>query len=531
MAVPGIDGSIGSIAPMVEQLARSRPVVVVDFADERNPSLEALVDEMAGTLQAEVVGADGGPIDLWGQSIGTLVAAQLAARPELSVRRVVLVGTWTRLDWSIRRPWNPVRLSNRLTALTPRPLYRATTRPLMSLVCGPVGDGRDHPFFAHSEESERDDVVRRTGWEIGRDFSPELSRVEQPTLVMLGEDDRFVPDVGAEVAKLGAVFAGKRARVETVPGGGHVLLPSAAMTAAVRRMEEFLDGDGPSPAPAVEEQSGGPRQRLLLNVDVPFREGHVQAGTVGTTYLEAGSGPPVVLLHGASGGSVVWAPVIGPLSARYRVIAPDMVGYGSSDKPRAEYDKRYFARWLGDFLAALELGPVILVGNSSGGCVALQYALEHPEGVDRLVLTCSEGFGSLPVLPQVGIVVLNVLPNLPTARWLTRYLAYDPGKVDEAFAQYVVEVCRMPGGKRVLLRGRGRLVRPFSAEQLKGVGHETLLLWSRENRFAPLAHAEAARDAMPDATLEVIHHAGHLPFLEQPGPFNEAVLAFLERTR
>jgi 2-hydroxymuconate-semialdehyde hydrolase len=525
VAIPGIDGSIGSIAPMVERLACSRPVVVVNFSDERNPTFEALADEIAGVLKSEIVDAGAPHIDLWGQSIGTLLAAQLAVRPELVVRRVVLVGTWTRLRWSLRRPWAPLQVTNRLTALLPRPLYRASTVPLMAVICGPVGDGRRHPFFAHSKRSDRDDVVRRTEWEVGRDFTPELSRIEQPTLVLLGRKDRFVPDAEAEITKLRAIFAGQPARVEAVPGGGHVLLPSAAIADAAQRMEGFLDG--PTPPPAGEEPSGGFREELLGQVGVPFDEQRVDAGSVGTTYLEAGSGPPVVLLHGASGGGAVWAPVIGPLSERFRVIVPDMVGYGASDKPRGEYDKRYFSRWLGDFLAALDLRSVHLVGNSSGGCVALQYALDRPESVDRLVLTCSEGFGPLPVLPQVGIVVLNVVPNLATARWLTGYLAHDASKVDPAVARYVVEVCRMPGGKRVLLRGRGRLVRPFPAEQLRMVDHQTLLLWSRENRFAPVAHAEAARAEMPNARLELIDQAGHLPFLEQPGPFNQALLSFL----
>ena len=238
VAIPGMDGSVGSIAPLVERLGRTRQVVLANYADERNPTLEELAEEIAGAVRSHVQA----PLDLWGQSLGTMLAAQLAARPDLGVRKVVLVATWPRLRWSWRRPWAPVTLTNRLMALTPRPAFRAMSRPLMSLACGPVGDGRDHPFFDYVRQSDRDAQVRRTGWEIDRDFSADLARIEQPTLVLMGRNDRFVPDAAEEIAKLEALFADRPARVVALGGAGHVLLPSRAIDAAAGRMEEFLDG-------------------------------------------------------------------------------------------------------------------------------------------------------------------------------------------------------------------------------------------------------------------------------------------------
>lgn len=238
VAIPGMDGSVGSIAPVVERLGRARPVMVANYSEERNATLEELTEEIAGVVRSEVEA----PLDLWGQSLGTMLAAQLAARGDLGVRKVVLVGTWTRLRWSWRRPWTPVALTNRLMALTPRPVFRAMTRPLMSLACGPVGDGRDHPFFRHVRQSDRDAQVRRAGWEVDRDFSADLARIEQPTLVLMGRKDRFVPDAAEEIAKLEALFADRPARVVALGGAGHVLLPSGAVDAAAGRMQEFLDG-------------------------------------------------------------------------------------------------------------------------------------------------------------------------------------------------------------------------------------------------------------------------------------------------
>jgi pimeloyl-ACP methyl ester carboxylesterase len=233
LAIPGIDGSPGSIAPIVERAATTRQVVVADYGAEINSTLEGLSDEVARTVKAELEG----PLDLLGQSIGTIVAAQLSARPELDVRRVTLIGTFTRLRWT------ELRIGNAITGVTPRWLYRITAGPLMAWVCGPVGDGGRHPFFAAVRRSDPGGVIRRTGWEIGRDFSPDLLRIVRggrPALVLMGRGDRFVPDVEAEIGRLRALLADADARLVAIPDAGHVLLPSAAIARAVREIEGFL---------------------------------------------------------------------------------------------------------------------------------------------------------------------------------------------------------------------------------------------------------------------------------------------------
>ena len=230
LAIPGIDGSSGSIAPIIEHLARKRQVVLVDYSGENNQTLEALTSDIVAAVRSKL----SAPLDLLGQSIGTIIVAQAATLHDLPVRRVVLIGTFTRLRWKM------LRLSNLVTRITPRPLYRLTAGPLMALVCGPVGDGRDHPFFAAAKLSDPAGVVRRTAWEIGRDFSSDLSRLKQPALVLMGARDRFVPHINGEIIKLRTLFSGRKVKVVAIPHAGHVLLPSAAIVAAVAQIEGFL---------------------------------------------------------------------------------------------------------------------------------------------------------------------------------------------------------------------------------------------------------------------------------------------------
>jgi pimeloyl-ACP methyl ester carboxylesterase len=166
VAVPGLDGSVGSLAPVVERLAAHRQVVVVDYTAETHPTLDGLADEIGARVAAEVEG----PVDLLGQSIGTVLAARLAVRGGVEVRRVVLVSTFTALRW------RALAAGNAVLRWTPGWLYARTAAPLMALVCGPVGDGHDHPFFDAVRVSDPGDARKRTGWEIGRDFAVELSR-------------------------------------------------------------------------------------------------------------------------------------------------------------------------------------------------------------------------------------------------------------------------------------------------------------------------------------------------------------------
>jgi pimeloyl-ACP methyl ester carboxylesterase len=232
VAVPGIDGSPASIAPIVGQLSRDRQVLLVDYTDEVNPSLDELTAEAVAALR-EVL-PTGTPIDVLGQSIGTIVAAQLVARSDLDVRRVVLIGTFTGLNG--RR----LRLSNLLTRLTPRFVFRLAAPLLMAYVCGPVGDGWRHPFFRASARSDPNRIIKRTRWEIGRDFGRDLGAIDRPGLVLMGEGDRFVDDPVNEVQRLRSLFVGRPVRVETIPEAGHVLLPSAAIRRAIAEIESFL---------------------------------------------------------------------------------------------------------------------------------------------------------------------------------------------------------------------------------------------------------------------------------------------------
>jgi pimeloyl-ACP methyl ester carboxylesterase len=226
LVIPGIDGQPGSVAPIIERLGQTREVVLVDYSHEVNSSLDDLVAEIAAIAPERC--------DVLGQSIGTWLAVGVADRLGDRVRKVALISTFTRA-----RGW-ALRISALLTRITPGPLYRATTPALMALVCGPVGDGRHHPFLDGVARSDREGVARRTRWQIGRDFSADLRRLAPPTLVVMGEADRFVPRRRREIGRLHSIFGHAGSRVVTIPHAGHVLLPTAALERAADEIAGFL---------------------------------------------------------------------------------------------------------------------------------------------------------------------------------------------------------------------------------------------------------------------------------------------------
>src|SRR5690242_1116691 len=110
-------------------------------------------------------------------------------------------------------------------------------------------------------------------------------------------------------------------------------------------------------------------------------------------FVRAGSGPPLVLLHGIGNSAQTWAGVLDELAAHHTVIAPDLLGHGDSDKPRGDYSIGAYANGVRDLLAVLDVERATVVGHSLGGGIAMQFAYQFPEFVERLVLVGSGGLG------------------------------------------------------------------------------------------------------------------------------------------
>ena len=270
------------------------------------------------------------------------------------------------------------------------------------------------------------------------------------------------------------------------------------------------------------------RQLLIDKIEGLVEQREVTIGTIKTTFLLCGNGEPVIFLHGAGAGAVTWYPSINAISKNFQVIAPDIVGYGESDKPDAPYNRPYFSNWLKDFLKELKISKAHIVGLSQGGAIALQFAIDNAEMVNKLVLVASAGLGAkVSFWPLIGTIWMNSFPSSIANRFNSRYILHKPINRDPNHSSYSIAVLKYKGGKNAFKQGRGTAVSKIPEELLKQIENETLIIWGKDDQLFPVEYGEAAAKIIPNAKLHIIQNAGHLPLMDQPENFNKTLYDFL----
>ena len=263
----------------------------------------------------------------------------------------------------------------------------------------------------------------------------------------------------------------------------------------------------------------------------------------------AGSGPAVLLIHGVGDNSTAWQPVHARLAKRFTVIAPDLLGHGQSDKPRADYSVAAYANGMRDLLSVLGIDKVTVVGHSLGGGVAMQFAYQFPHLVDRLVLVSAGGVtrdvnialraASLPIGGE-ALAVLRLPLVLPTLQTLGRMLGTVIGSSgigrDIPNALRILAELPEPTASaaftrtlRAVVDWRGQVVtmldRCYLTESIP-----VQLVWGDKDAMIPVSHAHMAHAAMPGSRLEVFAGSGHFPYHDDPQRFVELIEDFIDST-
>lgn len=272
------------------------------------------------------------------------------------------------------------------------------------------------------------------------------------------------------------------------------------------------------------------RKNLINKIDGLVEQIEITTDSIKTAYLSSGNGSPVIFLHGAGAGAITWYPTIGNIAKGFHVIVPDIVGYGESDKPLARYDRPYFSNWLKNFLKELKISKAHIVGLSQGGAIALQFTIDNPNMVDKLVLVDSAGLGAkVSFWPFVGILWMNNFPSSMANRFNSRYILHNPSKRDPNHSLYSIAVLKDKGGKNAFKQGRGAAVSKVSEELLIQIKNDTLIIWGKYDKLFPFEYGEAASKILPNAKFSLIQDAGHLPQIDQPEIFNKILVNFLNK--
>jgi pimeloyl-ACP methyl ester carboxylesterase len=243
-------------------------------------------------------------------------------------------------------------------------------------------------------------------------------------------------------------------------------------------------------------------------------------------YVEAGSGSPLILIHGLGDNIAVWDSVIPPLAARFRVIALDQIGFGRSDKPLLSYRVGTLVDFLDGFMTELKIERASLVGNSLGGWVAADFALKRPERVERLVLSDAAGFAGLPKTMDPHTLCALRLASREDIRYLGPLTFHDKRfyqDVDLAFKERVIAGDSYTVGQLLdaMIRGDDAL-----DKRLHAIKRPTLILWGRDDKLIPLNFGERFHQEIASSGLRIIDNCGHMPQVECPDEFSNAVLEF-----
>lgn len=306
------------------------------------------------------------------------------------------------------------------------------------------------------------------------------------------------------------------------------------------------------PVPRDAPSGGVPRLRLVrkpsdeLDADVPDIRWRTVHG-YRRAFRMTGSGPALLLVHGIGDSSLTWRSVIPRLAAQHTVIAPDLLGHGASDKPRADYSVAAYANGMRDLLSVLDVDRATIVGHSLGAGVAMQFAYQYPERTERLVLVSAGGV-SQEVNPLLRLLSLSGTHaglaglRLPTVRWQARVAAGVvrrlPGNVGVDVGEFLRVFDALPDATarsafarslRAVVDWRGQVVTMLDRCYLTQ-GMPTLLIWGARDPVVPAAHAHKAHAAMPGSRLEIFAGSGHFPFRSEPDRFVAVLEDFLRTT-
>lgn len=288
-----------------------------------------------------------------------------------------------------------------------------------------------------------------------------------------------------------------------------------------------------------------------------LQSGFIDLGRLRVHHTYGGHGSPVVFIHGlGSSGYMEWRLNLETAAAKHRVFAPDLPGYGRTDKPRARYTIPFFARFIQRYMDDRRIRSAAIVGASLGGRVALEVALERPSLVRKLVLVNTLGLGrpavrfpqfayGLVSLPRVGEAAMGFARD--ALRWASpgmvrRFAGRAAGvstdlnrALDDEYLEDLREMYRTDGFSNAYLSTVRSLINPRAlfgghhdvSERLNELKIPVQLIWGADDPLFPVAHAERAHALIAQSRLAVIEAAGHTPQSERPEEFNRVLQQFL----
>jgi 2-hydroxy-6-oxonona-2,4-dienedioate hydrolase len=272
-----------------------------------------------------------------------------------------------------------------------------------------------------------------------------------------------------------------------------------------------------------------------LLIEIPNRMAYVNNYAI--RYLDYGVINPIksgatevlLLLHGIGASAERWLRVVPLLNRNFRIIIPDIVGFGYSDKPTVEYTMNYFVEFLRDFLKSIRIQRIHIIGSSFGGLLAAEFAMEFANIVKKMILVSPAGTMQTSTKTLDEYILAALYPTMENARRAFSDMAYDPKVVTDDIVKDFVNRMKLPNSKYAFMSTLLGIRNTQNLEnRLTKIILPTLLIWGREDKMIPSVHAEDYL-RIRNSKLIMIPNSGHTPYTETPSVFAKIALDFLMR--
>lgn len=235
----------------------------------------------------------------------------------------------------------------------------------------------------------------------------------------------------------------------------------------------------------------------------------------------------LVLLHGIGASAGRWSNVIPLLYKHFRVIVPDIIGFGYSDKPTVEYNMPFFVKFFGDFLNSLGVKKASIGGSSFGGLVAAEFAIKNTNMVNKLILVSPAGTMKSSTKTLEEYILAALYPTHDNAWRAFINMAFDPRTVTEQTIEEFIDRMKLPNAKYAFMSTMMGIRNTTNlSSRLNKILSPTIIVWGEQDEMIPVKYAEDYRN-IPNSNLQVIPKCGHTPFTEKPEVFSKIAIDFL----
>ncbi len=246
-------------------------------------------------------------------------------------------------------------------------------------------------------------------------------------------------------------------------------------------------------------------------------------------YLESGNSKnTLMLIHGLGASAERWSNAIPHFSDQYRVIVPDLIGFGQSDKPTTDYTIDFFVNFLEKFVVALDIKHPSIIGSSLGGQISAEYASLHSQEMEKLVLVSPSGIMKKSTPALDGYMMAAMYPNKTSAKNAFELMEGSGKHVEEEIISGFVERMQLPNAKLAFMSTILGLKNSKSIKSnLESISAPTLLIWGTDDPVIPIIHAEGFVSSIKNCIFYKMNGCGHTPYVQDPKAFASKVLDFL----